>query len=287
MKRLIIMMGIIVLFLAGCSSAPPDTSALQKAVQTLQASNQQQTKDIQDIKAALASANTANNNLTKQLASYPTRDELTKAMASIVPPVNITDVLSRVSSLEGSLLNLKSVITILQSQVTTSNQGQQSALIASLANQYATKTDIAILQGQLNTLGAPVTANVTAMQNTLAAQMVTAQQLITNLGNYGAQLQLLQSQVGTLINTTGQYGSQFGAINSAISALQTAQSSGGAPAALITAIQSQVATDAANVAAMQSQVNMLQGNITLLQGQVATLIGQVTDIQNRLISHGW
>ncbi len=276
----------------GCE-APDMRIDVVKAIQAqgdtikiLQAANQQQTKDIGDLKTRLSAATKANTDLTAKLAAYPTRDELNKAVVSQAPQANMADLLNRLSAAEGNFINLKSQAATLQSQVSASIKQNNDYINTILVDKYASKADIANLQGQLNNLSAPAVTNLINQTNQLSASLLSAQQLITNLQAYGTQLQQIQTQINGLqsaANTIGALGNEVRALESEVNAMQAAQS----PAALIALIQARVDNNTALVSAMQTQVNVAQGNIALLQGQIVTLMGQMQDLQNRLASHGW
>lgn len=293
MRKILILTLLLTLVISSCSSPASDISGLQKQVQadqttikTLQTSDQQKTKDIAELKTALAAAVKGNTDLQAKLVTYATKDDLARATATQPPPANLADLLNRVSAAQGDILNLKSQAVTLQSQVTAAIRQNVDYIDKVLVDRYASKTDIATLQGQLNNLSAPAITDIISRTNTLTAQLVTAQQLITNLQAYGTQLSQLQTQINTLqsaANTIGALANQVSGLSSQVATLASTQS----PAALIAAMQTMVANDQAMVNQMRGEMNVAQGNITNMQGLIGTLQGQVADIQNRLVSHGW
>ncbi len=281
-QRTLAVLVLLLVLLSGCA---PDVSQLQKALQkdeatiaALKTENQQQAKDIAELKARPAAA-------SPDLSKYATIDALNVALSKMPPPANTAELLSRLSSVEGRLITLSSQAATLQGQVTTAIRSNQDWVNTTMAGKYASKADLAVVQNELDSLQAPQVAAVVSQMNALSAQLVTAQQVITNLQSYSSQLIQLQSQITTLqtaVNQISALQSQVGSLAGTVNSLQAASS----PSALIAEIQRRVDAASAVGAAMQTQVNMNAGNITLLQGQIATLVGQMADVQSRLASHG-
>ncbi len=159
MKKLLIVL-IVLLLLAGCSSGP-DIAPLTKDIKTATEASNANAAAIKALATRVTALETENTALKAQLATInktlgtlATKAEVAATFNNSPIPKEWVDVKATVNSASGQVAMLKSRQDVLENQVQLSltNQQQQVVTPTWLAVNYATKGDFLVLQNQYTLL---------------------------------------------------------------------------------------------------------------------------------------